>query len=148
MGARRLANTLVKKNTYSTAINVLPNEIGALNRADVTERWEKTTTIWFNLIFLLNFYLFFSNRVKPYSEVPGPKGLPIIGNSWRFAPFIGKFHIWLTHNIRMFFFLICLQSSVDILDKHFFNIFCHVMQEIETMIKSNIWKIYDYGQLT
>lgn len=38
MGARRLANTLVKKNTYSTAINVLPNEIGALNRADVTER--------------------------------------------------------------------------------------------------------------
>lgn len=101
MGARRLANTLVKKNTYSTAINVLPNEIGALNRADVTERWEKTTkidSIWF---FLLNFFLL--NRVKPYSEVPGPKGLPIIGNSWRFAPFIGKFCDWLTIIIRMFF---------------------------------------------
>lgn len=28
--------------------------------------------------------------VKPYSSVPGPKCLPIIGNSWRFAPIIGK----------------------------------------------------------
>jgi hypothetical protein len=27
---------------------------------------------------------------KPYSQVPGPKGLPFIGNSWRFAPLIGK----------------------------------------------------------
>lgn len=55
MGARRLANTLVKKNTYSTAINVLPNEIGALNRADVTERWEKTIQMecdFYSMIFL------------------------------------------------------------------------------------------------
>lgn len=28
--------------------------------------------------------------VKPYHEIPGPKSLPFIGNSWRFAPFIGK----------------------------------------------------------
>lgn len=27
---------------------------------------------------------------KPYSEVPGPKELPLIGNAWRFAPFIGE----------------------------------------------------------
>lgn len=26
---------------------------------------------------------------KPYSEVPGPKELPLVGNAWRFAPFIG-----------------------------------------------------------
>lgn len=30
-----------------------------------------------------------ANTVKDYSEIPGPKGLPIIGNSWRFAPIIG-----------------------------------------------------------
>lgn len=32
--------------------------------------------------------------VKPYSEVPGPREYPFIGNSWRFAPFIGKFTIF------------------------------------------------------
>ncbi|XP_037891543.1 probable cytochrome P450 49a1 isoform X2 [Glossina fuscipes] len=33
------------------------------------------------------------NRVRSYREVPGPRGIPIIGNSWRFAPFIAnRFH--------------------------------------------------------
>ncbi|XP_037942051.1 probable cytochrome P450 49a1 [Teleopsis dalmanni] len=30
---------------------------------------------------------------KPYSEVPGPWGMPVIGNSWRFAPLIGPYKI-------------------------------------------------------
>ncbi|XP_025830323.1 probable cytochrome P450 49a1 [Agrilus planipennis] len=30
---------------------------------------------------------------RPYSEIPGPKQLPIIGNSWRFAPVIGHYKI-------------------------------------------------------
>ncbi|KAF4531646.1 hypothetical protein B566_EDAN006577 [Ephemera danica] len=30
---------------------------------------------------------------KPYSEVPGPKPLPIIGNTWRFLPVIGTFKV-------------------------------------------------------
>jgi hypothetical protein len=29
--------------------------------------------------------------VKDYSEVPGPRELPFIGNAWRFLPYIGKF---------------------------------------------------------
>ena len=28
--------------------------------------------------------------VKPYSAVPGPRELPLIGNAWRFLPYIGK----------------------------------------------------------
>ena len=28
--------------------------------------------------------------VKPYSAIPGPKELPLVGNAWRFAPVIGK----------------------------------------------------------
>jgi hypothetical protein len=27
---------------------------------------------------------------KPFEEIPGPKPLPIIGNAWRFIPFLGK----------------------------------------------------------
>jgi hypothetical protein len=27
---------------------------------------------------------------KPYSAVPGPRQLPLIGNAWRFLPYIGK----------------------------------------------------------
>jgi len=30
------------------------------------------------------------NAAKPYSEVPGPKPLPFIGNTWRLLPVIGK----------------------------------------------------------
>ncbi|XP_068147527.1 probable cytochrome P450 49a1 isoform X1 [Drosophila tropicalis] len=34
-----------------------------------------------------------SSAVRPYSEVPGPYPLPLIGNSWRFAPIIGTYKI-------------------------------------------------------
>jgi hypothetical protein len=27
----------------------------------------------------------------PYSQVPGPKGVPILGNNWRFLPLIGLY---------------------------------------------------------
>ncbi|XP_011293186.1 probable cytochrome P450 49a1 isoform X2 [Musca domestica] len=32
-------------------------------------------------------------NVRSYDEVPGPWGLPFIGNSWRFAPLIGHYKI-------------------------------------------------------
>ncbi|XP_067000510.2 probable cytochrome P450 49a1 [Anabrus simplex] len=30
---------------------------------------------------------------RPYSQVPGPKPLPVVGNTWRFLPFIGDYRI-------------------------------------------------------
>ncbi|XP_066249042.1 probable cytochrome P450 49a1 [Euwallacea similis] len=33
------------------------------------------------------------NATRPYSSIPGPKRLPILGNSWRFAPIIGQYKI-------------------------------------------------------
>jgi hypothetical protein len=27
---------------------------------------------------------------KPFEDIPGPKPLPVIGNSWRFIPYIGN----------------------------------------------------------
>ncbi|KAF9796164.1 hypothetical protein SFRURICE_010173, partial [Spodoptera frugiperda] len=29
--------------------------------------------------------------VKSWDEVPGPRPLPFLGNTWRFTPYIGKF---------------------------------------------------------
>lgn len=30
------------------------------------------------------------STAKPYSAIPGPKPLPLLGNTWRFVPIIGK----------------------------------------------------------
>lgn len=70
--AARATSALVKRTSFSTALNVLPNEIAELDH-DV-----------------LNNDLIETIPPKPYSSIPGPKELPIIGNSWRFAPIIGK----------------------------------------------------------
>ncbi|XP_059477794.1 probable cytochrome P450 49a1 [Neocloeon triangulifer] len=34
-----------------------------------------------------------ASAVRPYDEIPGPKPLPLIGNAWRFLPYIGSFDI-------------------------------------------------------
>jgi len=33
---------------------------------------------------------------KPFEEIPGPKPLPIIGNMWRFIPYLGNVICFLT----------------------------------------------------
>lgn len=32
-------------------------------------------------------------HVKPYTSIPGPKPIPILGNTWRVFPFIGQYDI-------------------------------------------------------
>ncbi|KAL6258761.1 hypothetical protein P5V15_010709 [Pogonomyrmex californicus] len=32
-------------------------------------------------------------RYRPYSKIPGPKPIPLLGNTWRFLPYIGNFEI-------------------------------------------------------
>lgn len=31
--------------------------------------------------------------IRPYSEVPGPKPVPILGNTWRLLPIIGQYQV-------------------------------------------------------
>ncbi|XP_044254761.1 probable cytochrome P450 301a1, mitochondrial [Tribolium madens] len=33
------------------------------------------------------------NDAKPYSEIPGPKPIPILGNTWRLLPIIGQYDV-------------------------------------------------------
>ncbi|XP_018568722.1 probable cytochrome P450 301a1, mitochondrial [Anoplophora glabripennis] len=32
-------------------------------------------------------------RVKPYSEVPGPRPIPVLGNTWRLLPIVGQYDV-------------------------------------------------------
>ncbi|XP_026271774.2 probable cytochrome P450 49a1 [Frankliniella occidentalis] len=32
-------------------------------------------------------------RPRPYQDIPGPPGLPVIGNTWRFLPIIGQYRL-------------------------------------------------------
>ncbi|KAH0558311.1 hypothetical protein KQX54_015586 [Cotesia glomerata] len=43
-------------------------------------------------------------NLKPYEEVPGPKPLPILGNTWRMFPIIGQFEIGDVATISQIFY--------------------------------------------
>ncbi|XP_017787115.1 PREDICTED: probable cytochrome P450 49a1 [Nicrophorus vespilloides] len=74
-----LIGNVIKKATYSTktdrpystAIGVMPDEYET-----IPQHYEPSVS-----------------DIKPYSEVPGPREFPLIGNSWRFAPLIGQYKI-------------------------------------------------------
>lgn len=34
-----------------------------------------------------------SQALKPYSDIPGPRPIPILGNTWRLLPVIGQYDI-------------------------------------------------------
>lgn len=76
--AARVTSALVKRTSFSSAVNVLPAELSEIE-SDVLN----------NRIHIEN-DLIDTSPPKPYSSIPGPKEWPLIGNSWRFAPIIGK----------------------------------------------------------
>ncbi|KOX77763.1 putative cytochrome P450 49a1 [Melipona quadrifasciata] len=41
------------------------------------------------------------SRCRPYAEIPGPKPIPFLGNTWRFIPFIGDFKIQAVDQVSM-----------------------------------------------
>lgn len=43
-------------------------------------------------------------KAKPYLEIPGPRPLPILGNTWRFFPLVGQYTISDVGNISRLFY--------------------------------------------
>lgn len=93
------AATLAKRTTFSSAINILSTEIGTIDQS-ITNRLREDTIITPVLDHVVP---------KPYANIPGPKELPFIGNSWRFAPIIGKlenlFLFILIHPIILYLYI-------------------------------------------
>lgn len=83
MGTRTATNSLVKRTAFSSAINIFPNEVPSTVTPDIAAENDSPKNA----------------QIRPYTDVPGPKGLPLIGNSWRFAPLIGKTFFFLSLNI-------------------------------------------------
>lgn len=50
------------------------------------------------------------SRCRPYSEIPGPKPMPLLGNTWRFIPFIGIVRLKL---FNFMLFLLCLSFASE-----------------------------------
>ncbi|XP_053966323.1 probable cytochrome P450 49a1 [Anastrepha ludens] len=90
---RKTATALVKRTSFSAAATAIPNAVtlpealthappsrasAPATAAHVAE--EKPTSIP-------------GTNARPYSAVPGPWGMPVLGNSWRFAPLVGQYRI-------------------------------------------------------
>jgi hypothetical protein len=39
-------------------------------------------------------------NAKPFEDIPGPKPLPIIGNMWRFIPYIGNVNYFIFNSFK------------------------------------------------
>lgn len=61
------------------------------------------------------------SSAKPFKDIPGPKALPLIGNTWRFMPYIGKcndiFRAVKTSNPR--YFTMCDMCTANCQYTHF-----------------------------
>lgn len=73
--AANAARAIVSRTTFSSAVNILPELTIEQNLGTRLQDDEITNEL---------------KSAKPYSQIPGPKELPLIGNSWRFAPIIGE----------------------------------------------------------
>ncbi|XP_067632322.1 probable cytochrome P450 49a1 [Eurosta solidaginis] len=98
---RRTTTELLKRTSFSAAVTAVPSELTspeaithesprtskrtskaagtAVDAAEVHVHEEIANSI--------------PTHARPYSAVPGPWGMPVLGNSWRFAPLVGQYRI-------------------------------------------------------
>lgn len=68
--ASRVGAELAKRTAFSSAINIMPSALATDHQHHQPQ---------------------LQDAVRPYAAIPGPQELPLIGNSWRFAPIIGEY---------------------------------------------------------
>lgn len=85
---RALFQMLSKRTSFSSTISLLPEdatEIPCIHAKQAVEKQLKAHSQKSRIETRPN--------AKPYTDIPGPRPLPIIGNAWRFAPYIGQMKV-------------------------------------------------------
>ncbi|KAI4495621.1 hypothetical protein M0802_008456 [Mischocyttarus mexicanus] len=68
---------------------------------------------------------------RPYVEIPGPKPIPILGNTWRFIPYIGDFKI----------------QSVDKVSKRLFEQYGNIVKIENLLGRPDMVFVYDANEI-
>lgn len=131
----KTTTALVKRASFSAAATAMPNAVTlpealthepprintpkapAVEATKAKERYvkraQKNQQI-FKFIFIY-FPLYGSaplSHARPYTAVPGPWGMPVLGNSWRFAPLVGEFECkYFISNIFVYSVIYCRPIS-------------------------------------
>ncbi|KAK2581868.1 hypothetical protein KPH14_002331 [Odynerus spinipes] len=68
---------------------------------------------------------------RPYEEIPGPKPIPILGNTWRFIPYIGDFKI----------------SAVDKISKKLYEQYGDIVKMEKLLGRPDMVFVYDANEI-
>ncbi|XP_043485686.1 probable cytochrome P450 49a1 [Polistes fuscatus] len=68
---------------------------------------------------------------RPYAEIPGPKPIPILGNTWRFIPYIGDFKI----------------QSVDKVSKRLYEQYGNIVKIENLLGRPDMVFVYDANEI-
>lgn len=75
MATSRVGAELAKRTAFSSAINILSPSLAVGDHHHMQQPQPQPQP---------------NHATRPYAAIPGPQELPLIGNSWRFAPVIGE----------------------------------------------------------
>lgn len=91
---------MIAKSTSRLATRLARREITSENLTTTTRNTHTTAE---EVQAISNSVNLQQDAIKPYEDIPGPKPLPIFGNTWRLFPVIGQYTISDTARISQLF---------------------------------------------